>query len=89
VHFLYIFLFEPLIFKANKKPTITLIIQFIGIQYSPTCFGTLKYRHHRVKHDPAERGAQCHGKQRRMGVVYCDRQRGGRDIMFGSLIMAF
>jgi hypothetical protein len=32
------------------------------------------------QYDPAEIGAQCRGKQRRMGAVYCNRRRDGRDI---------
>jgi hypothetical protein len=47
--------------KVNEKPTNALIIQCIGIQYSPTCLGTLKCYHQGVKHDPAETGAQCRG----------------------------
>jgi hypothetical protein len=43
----------------NEKPTNALIIQCIGTQYSPTCFGTLKCHHQGVKDDPAEIGAQC------------------------------
>jgi hypothetical protein len=49
-------------FKVNNKPTNALIIQCIGTQYSPTCFGTLKCHHQGVKHDPAEIGAHCRGK---------------------------
>jgi hypothetical protein len=64
----------------NEKPTNALIIQCICTQYSPTCFSTLKCHHQGVKHDPAEIGAQCHRKQRRMGAVYCNRQHDGRDI---------
>jgi hypothetical protein len=47
--------------KVNEKPTNALLIQCIGTQYSTTCFGTLKYHHQGVKHDPAEIGAQCRG----------------------------
>jgi hypothetical protein len=46
---------------VNEKPTNALIIQSIGAQYSPTCFGTLKCHHHGFKHNPAEIGAQCRG----------------------------
>jgi hypothetical protein len=70
----------------NEKPTNALTINCIGTQYSPTCFGILKCHHQGVKHDPAEIGAQCRGKQRKMGAVYCNRRRDGRDI---SLMMAF
>jgi hypothetical protein len=68
--------------KVNEKPTNALIIQCIGTQYSPTCFGTLKCHHHGIKLDSAETGAQPRGKQRMMGAVYlyCNRQRDGRDI---------
>jgi hypothetical protein len=66
--------------KMNEELTNALIIHCIGTQYSPTYFGTLKFRNQGVEHDPAEIGAQCCGKQRRMGVVYCDRRRGGGDI---------
>jgi hypothetical protein len=55
--------------KVNEKPTNALIIQCIGTQYSPTCFRTLKCHNQGVKHDPAEIGAQCRGKQRSMGAV--------------------
>jgi hypothetical protein len=61
--------------KGNEKPTNALVIQCIGTQYSPTCFGTLKCHHQGVKHDPAKLGAQCREKQRRMGAVYCKRRR--------------
>jgi hypothetical protein len=37
--------------SGNEKPTNALIIQSIGIQYSPTCFGTLKCHHQGSKHD--------------------------------------
>jgi hypothetical protein len=67
--------------KVNGKLTNALIIQYIGTQYSPTCFGTLKCQHQGVKHDPAEIGAQCRWKQRMMGAVYCNRRRDGRDII--------
>jgi hypothetical protein len=50
-----------------------LTIQSIGTQFSTTCFGTLRCHHQVVKQDPAETGAQCHGKQRRMEAVYCNR----------------
>jgi hypothetical protein len=43
---------------VNENPTNASIIQYIGTQYSPTCFGTLKCHHHGVKRDPAEIGAQ-------------------------------
>jgi hypothetical protein len=43
-------------------------------------FGTLRWHHQGVKHDPAEIGVQCRGKQRGMEAVYCNRQRDGRDI---------
>jgi hypothetical protein len=66
--------------KINEKPTNALIIQCIGIQYSPTCFGTLKCHHQGVKHDPAEIGAQCHGKQRRMEAIYCNRRHEGQGV---------
>jgi hypothetical protein len=65
--------------KVNEKPTNALIIQCIGTQYSSTCFGTLKCHHQGVKHDPAEKGAQCRGKQRRLATLYCNRRRDGRD----------
>jgi hypothetical protein len=68
-----------LLFLLNEKPTNALTIHCIGTQYSATCFVTLKC-HQVVKHDPAEKGAQCRGKQRTMGAVYCDRRRDGRDI---------
>jgi hypothetical protein len=45
--------------KVNEKPTNALMIQCIGIQYSLTCHGTLKCHHRGVKHDTAEKGAQC------------------------------
>jgi hypothetical protein len=59
--------------KVNENPANALIIQCIGTQYYPTCFGTLKCHYQGVKHEPAEKGAQCRGKQRRMGAVlyYC------------------
>jgi hypothetical protein len=66
--------------KLDEKPTSALIIQCIAPQYSPTCFGTLKCHHQGIKHDPAEIGAQCRGEQKRMGAVYCNRRRDGRDI---------
>jgi hypothetical protein len=66
--------------KVHEKPTPALNIQCIGTQYSPTYFGTLNCHHKGVKHDPAEIGVQCHGKQRKMGAVYCNRQCDGRDI---------
>jgi hypothetical protein len=66
--------------QVNQKPTNALIIQCISSQYSPTCFGTLKFHNQGVKHDPAEIGAQCRGKHSRMGAVYCDRRRDGGDI---------
>jgi hypothetical protein len=66
--------------KVSEKIANALINQCIGTQYSPTCFGTLECHHQGVKHDPAEIGAQCRGKQRRMGAVYCNRWRDGRDI---------
>jgi hypothetical protein len=55
--------------KMNEKPTNTLIIHCIGTHYSPTCSGTSKCHHQGVKHGPAEIGAQCRGKQRRMAAV--------------------
>jgi hypothetical protein len=61
----------------NEKPTNALIIQYIGTQYSPTCFGTLKCHHQGIKHDAAEIGAQCRVKQRRMEAVYFKRRRDG------------
>jgi hypothetical protein len=101
--FLVYFAFWTIYFlKVSEKPTTELIIQCIGIQYSPTCFGTLRCHHQEVKHDPTEIGAQCRGKQRRMGAVYCDRRRDGWDIRtitlpftclsritFDSLMMVF
>jgi hypothetical protein len=48
--------------KVNEKLTIALIIQCIGVQYPPTCFGTLKCLYQGVKHDPTEIGGQCRGK---------------------------
>jgi hypothetical protein len=68
--------------KVTEKPTNALIIQFIGTQYPPTCFRTLKCHHQGVKHDPAEIRAQCCVKQRRMGAVYCNRRRDGWDIEY-------
>jgi hypothetical protein len=62
----------------NSSPTNALIIQCIGTQYSPKCFGTLKCHYQVVKHDPAEIGFECRGKQRRMGAVYCNRRRDSR-----------
>jgi hypothetical protein len=73
-------MYEFVLRLVNEKPTNALIIQRIGTQYSPTCFGTLKSHHQGVKHDPAEIGTQCRGKQRRMVAVYCNRWRDGRDI---------
>jgi hypothetical protein len=69
-------------FKANKNPTNTLIFQCVGIQYSPTCFGTLKYYHQGVKHDSAERGAP---------IVLCFPRHWAplSRIMFDSLMIAF
>jgi hypothetical protein len=64
---------------VNEIPTNTLIIRCIGTQHSPTCFGTLKCHHQGVKRDHAEIGAQCRGKQRKMGALYCNRRRDGRD----------
>jgi hypothetical protein len=64
---------------VNEKPINALTIKCIGTQHSRTGFGTLKCHHQGVKHDPAEIGAQCRGKQRRMGAVYCNWQRDGRD----------
>jgi hypothetical protein len=64
------------------------MIQCIGTEYSPTCFGTLKRHHQGVKHVPPETGAQSRGKQRRMGAVYCNRRRDGREYSptcFGTL----
>jgi hypothetical protein len=49
--------------KMNEELTNALIIQCIGTQYSPTCFGTLKCHHQGITHDPAEIGAQCREKQ--------------------------
>jgi hypothetical protein len=66
--------------KANEKPTNALFIQRICTQYSPTCFCTLKCHHKGVKYDPAVIGAQCRGKQRSLGTVYCNRRRDDRDI---------
>jgi hypothetical protein len=42
-----------------KKPTNALILQCIDTRHSPTCFGTLKWHHQGVNHDPADIGAQC------------------------------
>jgi hypothetical protein len=64
---------------VNKKPTNALIIQCIGTQYSSTCFGTSKCHNQGVKHNPAEIGAHCRAEPRRMGAVYCNRRRDGRD----------
>jgi hypothetical protein len=66
--------------KVNEKPTYALISQCVDTQYSPTCFVIVKCRHQGGKREHAEIGAQCRGKQRRMGAVYCNRRRGGRDI---------
>jgi hypothetical protein len=52
----------------NGKPTNALTNQCIGTQYSPTCFGTLKCYHQRVKQDPAEIGAQCREKIKKKHV---------------------
>jgi hypothetical protein len=49
--------------KVNEKLTNALIIQCIGAQYSPTCFGTLKCHNQGIKHDPSEISAQ-HNKRR-------------------------
>jgi hypothetical protein len=73
---------------VNQNTTNVLIIQCIGTQYSPTCFGTLKCHHQGVKHDSADLRAQCRGKQRRMGAVYCNMRRDGREYSptcFGTL----
>jgi hypothetical protein len=40
--------------QVSEIPTNALIIQCIGTQYSPICFGTLKNHHKGVIHDPAE-----------------------------------
>jgi hypothetical protein len=61
--------------KVNEKPTNALTVQCIGAQYSPTCFGALKCPYQGVKHDPAEIGAKCRGKQRRKEAVYCYRHQ--------------
>jgi hypothetical protein len=66
------------------KKTNSLIIQCVDTQYSPTCFGTTKCHHQGSKHDPAEIGAQCCGKQRRMEAGYCNRRRDGRDVTIYS-----
>jgi hypothetical protein len=63
--------------KVNKKQTNALIIQCTDTQHTPTCFGTLKYHHQEIKHDPAEIGAQCRKKQRWMEAVYCNWRRDG------------
>jgi hypothetical protein len=60
---------------VNDKPANALILQFIDTRHSPRCFGTLKCHHQGVKHDPAETGAKCRGKQRRMEAVCCNRRR--------------
>jgi hypothetical protein len=60
---------------VNEKPTNALIIEGIGTQCSPTCFGSLKCCHQGVKHDPADIVAQCNRKRKRMGAVYCNRRR--------------
>jgi hypothetical protein len=103
---IYLYLhFRPCIFKVNKKQKNALIIQCIVTQYSPTCFGTLKFHHQGVKHDLAEIDAQCRGKQRSMGAVYYNRRRDVRyiqtitlpttlgtylrNIIFDSLMMEF
>jgi hypothetical protein len=65
---------------VNEKPTNALIIQCIDTQKSPTCFGTLKCHHQEIKYDPAEIGAQCRGKQRRIEAIYCIRRCDGGDI---------
>jgi hypothetical protein len=39
--------------KVNEKQTNALTIQYIGTQYSPTCFGILKCHNQGVKSDPA------------------------------------
>jgi hypothetical protein len=89
-------------FKRSSLRSVfqNLISQYIGTQYSPTRFGTLKCHHQGVQHYPAEIDAKCRGKQRRMGAVYCKRRRDGLDmptitgiylsrIMFDSLMTAF
>jgi hypothetical protein len=48
----------------NKQPTNSVILQYIGIPHSATCFGTLKFHHHGVNYDPTETGAQCCRNQR-------------------------
>jgi hypothetical protein len=48
--------------KVNEKETNALIIHCIGTQYSPTCFGILKWHNQGVKHDSADICAQCRGK---------------------------
>jgi hypothetical protein len=68
-------------FVVNQKPANALIIQCIGTQHSPTCFGTLKCHHKGVKRDHAEIGAQCRGKQRKMGALYCNTWCDGRDML--------
>jgi hypothetical protein len=56
--------------KVDENPTNALIIQCIGTQYSPTCFGTSKRHHQGIKHDTAETGAQCRGKLKNMLKYY-------------------
>jgi hypothetical protein len=63
--------------------------------YWYSMFYMFRHHHHGVKHDPAEIGAQCLEKQRRMGAAYCNRQRDDRDvsylsgITFDSLMVEF
>jgi hypothetical protein len=58
---------------VNKKPTNALILQCSDTRHFPTCFGTLKYHHQEVNHDPAEIGAQCCRNQRWLEAVCCGR----------------
>jgi hypothetical protein len=67
--------------KVIEKPINGLIIHCISTQFPATCFDTLKCHHQGAKYDPAEIGAQCRGKQRKVGAVYCDRRRDGLDII--------
>jgi hypothetical protein len=66
---------------VNEIPRNALIIQCIVTQFPPTCFGTLKCHHQGIKHDPAEIGVQCRGKERRIGAVrvHFNRRRDGQD----------
>jgi hypothetical protein len=70
----------------NEKPTNALILLYFNTHYSHTCFGILECHHQGVRHDPAEIGAHCLGKQRWMKAGYCGRRRDVQDpTRFGVL----